>query len=104
MLNEHRRRIEDRVGRARGILANARMMSSEEALHLLSQIRLGVIVGLLEGIDLPQVNRLFILSRPAHLQKAEGRELDAQERDQVRADFLRKTLAAANMPGSPVQS
>jgi len=98
MRHEHGRQVADRVGRAYGILCNARMISSEEALHLLSQVRLGVILEILEGMDLPEVNRLFILTRPAHLQKAQGRELDAQERDMARADFLRKSLANACMP------
>jgi len=97
MLNEHRRQLEDRVGRAYGILRNVRMIASDEALHLLSQVRLGVNLGLLKGMDLPAVNRLFILTRPAHLQKSVGRELDAQERDMARADFLRKGLAGAEM-------
>ena len=97
MLNEHPRQVEDRIGRAYGILCNARMITSEESLHLLSQVRLGVNVGLLKGLDLTSVNRLFILTRPAHLQKSQGRELEPQERDMARADFLRESLAAATM-------
>ena len=92
LFKEHRRQVEDRLWRAYGILANARLVSSEEALHLLSQLRMGVNLGLVKDIDTPTINRLFILMRPAHLQKMEGRELDAQERDMVRADFLRKSL------------
>ena len=95
MFGEHRRQVEDRVWRAHGILCNARMISSEEALHLLSQVRLGVNLGLVKSIDGPTVNKLFILTRPAHLQKIEGRELGAQERDSVRADYLREYLAGA---------
>jgi len=98
MLTEHRRQVEDRVWRAWGILANARMISSEEALHLLSQMRLGVTLGLLKDVDAGAVNRLFILTRPAHLQKIEGRSLDSQERDQVRADFIRRQLAETGLP------
>ena len=93
LFGEHIRQVEDRVWRAHGILCSARMMSSEEALHLLSQVRLGVIVDIIKNVDLPTINRLFVRTRPAHLQKMEGRELDAQERDMVRADFLRNALA-----------
>jgi len=95
MLGEHRRQVEDRVWRAYGILMNARVISSEEALHLLSQLRLGVNAGIVKKLDVPILHRLFILTRPAHLQKIEGRELTPQERDAVRADFLRKSLASA---------
>jgi len=93
MFSEHRRQVEDRIWRAHAILRNARMISSEEALHLLSQVRLGQSLGVLKEIDPMVVNRLFILTRPAHLQKMEGRELAPQERDMVRADFLRNSLA-----------
>jgi len=92
LFTEHTRQVEDRVWRAYGILCSARMMSSEEALHLLSQVRLGVILGIIKNVDLPTINRLFVRTRPAHLQKIAGRELDAQERDMVRADFLRNSL------------
>ena len=98
MFGEHRRQVEDRVWRAYGILAHARMISSEETLHLLSQVRLGANLGLLKDLPAATVNRLFILTRPAHLQKMEGRELAAQERDMVRADFLRKYLLEGQIP------
>jgi len=100
MVKEHPRQVADRIGRAYGILCNARMISSEEALHLLSQVRLGVNLGVIHGMDLTAANRLFILTRPAHLQKIEGRDLESNERDMVRADFLRKSLAGARMSPS----
>jgi len=93
LFTEHRTQVEDRVGRASGILRNARMISSEEAIHLLSQLRLGIILGIVGDIDMLVINQLFILTRPAHLQKHEGRELDAQERDKTRASHLRKCLS-----------
>ncbi len=95
MFGEHRRQVEDRIWRAYGILQNARVISSEEALHLLSQLRLGVHLGLVKDLDIPTVHKLFVITRPAHLQKLEGRELDPRERDAVRADFLRKSLAGS---------
>jgi protein arginine kinase len=98
MFGEHRRQVEDRIWRAYGILKNARVISSEEALHLLSQLRLGVHLGLVRDLDIPMVHKLFVITRPAHLQKLEARELDPMERDAVRADFLRKSLGAGPMP------
>jgi len=93
LFKEHRRQVEDRVWRAWGILQNARMISSEEALHLLSQLRLGFNLGLITGISTSLINRLFIMTRPAHLQKLAGRALEAQERDAFRADYIRRCLA-----------
>jgi len=98
MSAEHRRQVEDRIWRAYGILRNARVISSEEALHLLSQLRLGVNLGIVKDLDAPTIHKLFVLTRPAHLQKMEGRALEAQERDAARADFLRKCFAAPGVP------
>ena len=98
MLGEHRHRVEDRVWRAHGILHSARMVSSAEALHLLSQMRLGVTLGLVTDVDIATVNKLFVLTRPAHLQKIEGRDLEAHERDRARAEFLRKSLTGETSP------
>ena len=104
MFREHRRQVEDRIWRALGILRNARVISSEEALHLLSQVRLGVNLGIVGDLDIPTIHKLFVLTRPAHLQKLEGRELKAEERDAVRADFLRKCFAAPGIsPHGPRQ-
>ena len=94
LFSEHRAQVEDRVWRAKGILTGARMMSSEEAMHLLSQIRVGMNLGLITDLEMSTVNRLFVLTRPAHLQKLEGRELNAQERDVARADYVRRCFAA----------
>jgi protein arginine kinase len=101
LFKEHRTQVEDRVWRAMGILSNARMISSEEAMHLLSQIRLGVNLDLVADVDTATVNRLFILTRPAHLQKLEGRELDEQERDIARAGYIRRALAGDIVPPKP---
>ena len=101
LFNEHRMQVEDRIGRAVGILANARMVSSEEALHLLSQLRLGINLGLVKDLEIAAISRLFIITRPAHLQKLEGRELDAQARDRARAVYLRKHLIAGRLEGPP---
>ena len=97
LLTEHRRQVEDRIWRAHGILCNARVIGSEEALHLLSQLRLGINLGLLKELDIPLIHRLFVLTRPAHLQKLEGRELESADRDAARADFLRKCLGGRQL-------
>ncbi len=104
LFREHRAQVEDRIWRARGILANARMVSSDEALHLLSQLRLGINMGLIEDVEIATINRLLIFTRPAHLQKVTGRELDERARDVARADYLRKALAAARPAGGPEES
>ena len=85
-------KLEDKVHRALAVLRSARTMPSEEAMQLLSSVRLGIVMEVLTGVDLARVNELFVLSQPAHLQKLEGRALEADERDQRRAAFIRSRL------------
>ena len=68
------------------------MMTSEETMDLLSSVRLGVNLGLLEDITIPAVNELFIHTQPAHLQKMIGSTLDGEERNSARARYLRNRL------------
>jgi protein arginine kinase len=88
--------LEDRVWRAYGLLENARVISSEEALDLLSAVRLGVNLGMIDRLGIGEVNALFIQTQPAHLQKIYNKKLDAPSRDQARADFMRKKLTGTN--------
>jgi protein arginine kinase len=87
-----RTKLEDKAHRALALLRAARTITSEEAMQHLSAVRLGVVLGVLGGLDLGRVNELFVLAQPAHLQKLEGRPLDADERDVRRAAFLRSRL------------
>ena len=84
--------LEDRIWRAFGILKAARSISSEETMDLLSSVRLGVNLGLLENVDISTVNELFILTQPAHLQRLKKRDLSPAERDATRAEFIRHQL------------
>ena len=85
--------LEDRVCRALGILRTARSMSSEEAFELLSMVRMGVHMGILDELRIEVVNHLFMLSQPGHLQASQGGEsLEAVERDVVRARIIREYL------------
>lgn len=91
--------LADRVGRAYGILANARVLSSMEALSLVSDLHLGIDMGVLTGIESSMLNELTVAIRPAHLQKRYQKEMDPMERDVKRADVVR-TLLVGNAAGS----
>lgn len=93
LLGEHRTELRERVLKAYELLGTAGRLSSEEALNFLSQVRLGVVLELLGGATMEQLNELFLLTLPAHLQTMEGRELDSAVRNELRASYLRKRLA-----------
>jgi protein arginine kinase len=87
--------LEDKVFRSLGLLRAARLLTPEEAIVLLSDVRLGVLSGLIPEIELGTVNQLILLTQPAHLQRVIGRVLDQGERREARADFVRKAMGAA---------
>jgi protein arginine kinase len=92
LTRESRPALHDRVSRAFGTLRSATMMTSEETMELLSSVRLGINLGLLEDIAIPTINQLFIQTQPAHLQKLMGQSLDGEERNAARARYLRSRL------------
>jgi protein arginine kinase len=53
---------------------------------------MGVNLGLIEDLEIPKVNQLFIHTQPAHLQKISGSELDTADRNIERARYLRQHL------------
>lgn len=84
-------KMEDQIWRALAILKAARMISSSEAIQLLSLVQVGVDVQVLEGqVTHTDLNQLFLLIQPAHLQKMAGKELSATERDVRRAERIRE--------------
>lgn len=90
--------VEDLVARAEGILMFARIMTAQEALERLSDLRLGIALGLTNRSTLPQVDQWLLDVQPAHLQSLAGRELSGDERDLERARRLRRQLKRPAKP------
>ena len=49
-------------------------------------------MNLVPGLNIADVNELFVLTQPAHLQALKGRALEAPERDVARANLVRDRL------------
>ncbi|MGI6452546.1 MAG: protein arginine kinase [Syntrophomonadaceae bacterium] len=92
LANEMKYNLEDRIHRAYGILSNAVVISSQEAIALLSDVRLGVDMGILKGLKPFALNELMVAISPAHLQKKAGKEMDAFLRDVKRAEVVKEKL------------
>lgn len=88
----HPLEVADRVGRAWGILTHARIISSEEALKLLSEVKLGQDMDLLQVPPHVTFAELAVMTRPGYLIKQAGRDLNSAERAELRASILRKKL------------
>jgi protein arginine kinase len=85
--------LEDRVWRAYGILSQSRIISSQEAMRLLSELRFGIDMNVIKEIDPRVFNELIVLTQRAFLQKNSEMELNSQQRDIKRAKIIREKLS-----------
>ena len=92
LMEQRPNQIRDSVGRAYGVLCHARMLTSREMLDMLSGLRLGCELGMISGLSMADINRLMLYTQPGHLQKLEGRTINPDERDEVRARLVRETV------------
>jgi protein arginine kinase len=92
LLNNNPMQIEDKIWRSLGIMQNARMMQSQECIKLLSDIRLGVDLDILDRIPISLLNEIMIETQAASIQKGAGKELSPVERDILRAEIVRDKL------------
>jgi len=83
---------QDRFLRTLGVLKTARLLSLEEALDSLSTLRVGIEAKLIRNIGFAELNHLLFAVQPAHLAKAVGRELGADDALIQRANLLRNEL------------
>lgn len=116
LLSKEPQLLDDKVSRAMALLRNARLVSSQEALLLLSHLRMAINMHYHMGAStdainklcalcrknsrdaedseftVRTINRLFMLTQPAHLQLNDGRALNPTERDTLRAKIIRSVL------------
>ncbi|MCK4533403.1 protein arginine kinase [bacterium] len=84
--------VEDMIYRAYGILKYIRSITFSETMDLLSKIRLGLYLNLNLDCDISLVNELMILSQSAHIQELIGKPLSVVQRDELRAELIRKSF------------
>lgn len=93
LFKEKKEMIMDRAWRAFGILKNARVMTSEEVMRLISDLRLGVDLGILPAMPLKLLNELMVMTRPAFLTQLAARDMEPHQRDIFRAELVRNGLS-----------
>ena len=88
-------KIQDVVLRSLGLLKNARLLSNEEFMVLLSQVRVGVAENWITGVSQQELNLLMQQVQPATISIKEDRPLEPTERDHLRAARVRAVLRNA---------
>lgn len=84
--------LEDLIDRSYGILKYCKKISSEETRNLLSNIKLGTDLGILEELTDLKVQKLYLYTKPANLQKFLGRQYEPLERNMKRAEVIKQIL------------
>lgn len=92
LMDEAADMVEDKIWRAYGILKYARVLSSDEVMNLLSAVRLGHALKIIDFLNVALINEILLLSQPAHLQMYYSQEMDPNRRDFVRAQMVREKL------------
>ncbi len=95
ILEKSRYEIEDMVFRSYGILKNCRTISTRESFELLSHLRLGVSLGMIDNISYKQINELYFLIQYAHVKHNLENNNDI-ERLALRADIIREHLSSSS--------
>jgi len=85
--------LEDLVQRSYAILSNCRLLTGQEALDRLSDVRLGLALGLLDGMDFPQLNKALLGHQSCHRELAAGQPLSGKEKSSARADWIREVFS-----------
>lgn len=93
LVQQYQPLVQDKVSRAYGTLKAATMMSAEEMMDLLSTVRLGVSLEMVDDLTIPVLNMLFLQTQPSHLTKLTGKSLTNEEHNVERATYLRKKLS-----------
>ena len=92
LAQEEGEKFVDRLARSLGVLRSARLLTSSEAMNMLSLLRLACDMGCLPEERRHLVDRLMIEGQPAHVQARAGQELDSDGRDRRRAAVVREAL------------
>lgn len=84
--------LRDMVYRAFGVLTYASKLGTEECRKLLSEVKMGVDLGILNEIDDGKVRKLELYTKPGNLQKYVGKALDGYERELKRAEIIKQII------------
>ena len=98
LLEQSPHKVLDHFGRAYATLRFAHILESKETLTHLSMLRMGCDLGMLPVEAAKTIDTLLVEIQPAHLQISAQRKLNAEERDILRADVLRRRLSALPEP------
>ncbi len=84
--------VMDKAHKSFGVLTNAKVLSYSEFMSHIARIKLGAMLGMIEIINISEIDDLIIKVRPASLCETHGKKLSQINRDLFRAEIVGKAL------------
>ncbi|MDR0314540.1 MAG: ATP--guanido phosphotransferase [Oscillospiraceae bacterium] len=85
-------KFQDSLWRSCGVLKNARILSFDEFIQNIANIRIGASKNM-PGIEMETINKLIKTVHPATINTSKGKRLNRQDRDIIRAEQTREVFS-----------
>ncbi len=82
----------DRAKKSFGVLTNAVLLSYNEFLQRIAEVKLGTMLGMIDVTDISKIDDLIVSCRPYNVMEHYGKEMSATDRDLYRAELVGKKL------------
>lgn len=83
-------KLVDKIYRSHGALKSAYLMSTEELLNHINNVKLGIYLGIINDITLTKLTELMVTLSPANL--SGNKNLSSEERDKERARLVKNSF------------
>lgn len=84
--------LEDTIYRSYGLLKNCRKISLDESQKLISNVKLGNDLGILNELSDSKIQKLILFTKPASMQKYLSEQYEPLERDIKRAEIIKNIM------------
>lgn len=82
----------DKIYRSYGILKYCKRISLDEVTEIMSYIKMGVDLGILKEVTDLQVQKLYLYTKTANMQKVLGQTYEPKEQEKKRAEVIKQIL------------
>ena len=84
--------LENRLYRSFGLMMYSKMITLDECIDLLSDVKLGTDMGIIKELNDGKVKKLWLYTKPANMQKYFGQTMDEKEENIKRAELIQQII------------
>lgn len=92
ILKKYKYEVQNKIMRSLGVLKYSVMLKDDECLKLLSNVRLGVELGIINDVDMKSLNYLLVETQPSVLKNRSNENLSQKDMSIRRAKIIREKL------------